>query len=414
MVGIFFSLSGGSLSFFHLFLLLQVLAERCVSSTKTSAGSSSFTGFTAYLDLGPRASEASRLVSSLVLLTPDSHSSNKRSQHSKSEGLNERSHAGAPSLNQKMARSRKHRATTVTSSGGGSTLPRDTFSSSASSLGGLYSSSSSSYRGSGSCAEKRKEEERSVSKITKRPSNDGSFFGLEEEDTELSHDAVRSGQGGREDEGESLASFCKGSTTRDPGEHGVGRDTIPYRSCLPYPSLSRNDRDDLTLVLSDGSDASGRRYGEKAVVNVNGKRRNSSRSEGLDGERDEKRKKKNSNNNNNNNSASDGKNAEEEVEGSRILVRSRQENSSVSETPLGQSRLTDKEQKLLKSALQSVRKDIAKEHGIKNASSIVSLHGLDEMVQFLPSTKEHLQALQLRDFKSHYKVREENIRTRFV
>lgn len=84
----------------------------------------------------------------------------------------------------------------------------------------------------------------------------------------------------------------------------------------------------------------------------------------------------------------------------------RKRNGSLSVSELTDEKLTSKEQKLLKSALQSIRKDIAKEHGIKNSSSIVSLHGLDEMVQYLPSTREHLQALQLRDFKSQYKVRD--------
>ncbi|PHJ19475.1 atp-dependent dna family protein [Cystoisospora suis] len=388
-------------------IIHQVLAERCVSSTGTSTGSSSFTGFTAYLDLGPRASEASHLVSSLVLLTPDSHSSHKRSQSSKNEGLNKRSHAGAPSLSHKVARTRKPRSTIVTSFGGNSTISQDTFSSSA----------SASYRDFGSYEKNpTREEERNHSKMRKRRSNDCSFLGPQEEDTELSHNVVsrRSGQEGREGEGESLAFFSKEfSSTRDACEHDAGVDnTVPDRSCLSY-SRSKNSRDELTRVLSDGDD-SGSRYGEKAIVNVNGKRRNSRgfRSEGFDGERKDEQRKKRIKNSSHHSSAPGGKstrgveeNTEEEVEGSRILMKSRQGNNSlVCETPKGESPLTDKEQKLLKSALQAVRKDIAKEHEIKNASSIVSLHGLDEMVQFLPSTKEHLQALQLRDFKSHYKL----------
>ncbi|CBZ50960.1 hypothetical protein NCLIV_040350 [Neospora caninum Liverpool] len=72
--------------------------------------------------------------------------------------------------------------------------------------------------------------------------------------------------------------------------------------------------------------------------------------------------------------------------------------------PVGGGPLSEAQRSELKGKLHELRKESAKVYGIKNSSSIVSLQGLEQMVTHLPRCREDLEALELPDFKSQYKL----------
>ncbi|KEP62184.1 UNVERIFIED_CONTAM: ATP-dependent DNA helicase, RecQ family protein [Hammondia hammondi] len=81
--------------------------------------------------------------------------------------------------------------------------------------------------------------------------------------------------------------------------------------------------------------------------------------------------------------------------------KNRKTEGEVAQHPVG---LSEAQRHELKGKLQVLRKESAKVYGIKNSSSIVSLQGLEQMVAHLPTSREALEALELPDFKSQYKL----------